>query len=102
MFQLVGLTIRCDPLCELCATIEEQVQQPVMHAELEPPKKKKGQPDPPKKKFSIPLEHPLCDNMTKVSKFIHKKKPHLKGKNPQDQPVRTAQRTSQVNEYSFA
>jgi hypothetical protein len=80
LFQLVGRIIRCDPPCELCAAIEEQVQQPVMRAELEPPKKKKGQPDPPRKKFSIPLAHPLCDNTTKFSKFIHKKKPHLKGK----------------------
>ncbi len=53
LFQLVGRTFRCDPPCELCAAIEEQVQQPVMRAELEPPKKKRGQPDPPRKKFSI-------------------------------------------------
>ncbi len=36
LFQLVGRTIRCDPPCELCAAIEEQVQQQVMRAELEP------------------------------------------------------------------
>jgi hypothetical protein len=59
-----------------------------MRAELEPPKKtkkKRGQPPAreereKKKKFSIPLAHPLCDNTTKFSKFIHKKKPHLRGK----------------------
>jgi hypothetical protein len=94
LFQLVDRTICCDPRCKLCAAIEEQVQQPVMRAELEPPEKKKGQvpgqPDPPKKKFSIPLVHPLCDNTTKFSKFIHKKKPHLNSLEGQDQPVRSS------------
>jgi hypothetical protein len=45
-FQLVGRTLRCDPPCELCAAIEEQVNQPLMRAEVESPKKtkkKKGQ-----------------------------------------------------------
>ena len=88
LFQVVGRLVRCDPPCELCAAIEEQVSQPLMRAELEPPKKpkrRKGQPKEKakkmeKKKFSLPLDHPLCDNTTKFSKFIHKKKPHLKGK----------------------
>ena len=31
-------------------------------------------------KFEIPLEKPLCDNTTKFSKWIKKKKPHLKNK----------------------
>jgi hypothetical protein len=47
IFQLVGRTLLCDAPCELCAAIEEQVSQPLMRAELEPPKKtkkKKGQP----------------------------------------------------------
>jgi hypothetical protein len=68
LFQLVGRTLLCDPPCELCAAIEEQVSQPLMRAELEPPKKtkkKKGQPparedrEKKKKKFSIPLAHPF-------------------------------------------
>jgi hypothetical protein len=29
-------------------------------------------------KFEIPLEKPMCDNTTKFSKWIKKKKPHLK------------------------
>ena len=29
VFQLVGRTIRCDPPCELCAAIAEQVEQPL-------------------------------------------------------------------------
>jgi hypothetical protein len=87
LFQFVGRTLRCNPPCELCAAIEEQVNQPLMRAELEPPKKtKKKKAQPPageeqekKKTFSLPLAHPLCDK-TKFSKFIHKKKPHLRGK----------------------
>jgi hypothetical protein len=49
LFQLVGSTLCCDPPCELCAAIEEQVNQPFMRAELEPPKKtkKKGGQQPP-------------------------------------------------------
>jgi hypothetical protein len=43
LFQLVGSTSRCAPPCDLCAAIEEQAVQPLMRAELEPPKKKKGQ-----------------------------------------------------------
>ncbi len=81
--QLVAQTIRCDPPCELCSVIAEQVEQPLIRAELEPPKKKKkGQPAPPEKKFSVLLAHssPLCGNTTKFSKFIHKKKPYLKKK----------------------
>ena len=46
LFQLVARTIRCDPEsdppCEACVAIEEQVQQPVMREELDPPKRKKG------------------------------------------------------------
>ena len=88
VFQVIGRINRCDltrpskPPCELCAAIQEQVEQPPMRAELEPPKPKKGkgEPQPAKKKFSLPLAHPLCDNTTKFSKFIHRKKPHLKGK----------------------
>ncbi len=80
VFQPVVCTIRCDPPCELCAAIAEQVEQLLMRAELKLLKKKKAQPAQPKKKFSLPLAHPLCDNTTKFSKFIHKKKPHLKKK----------------------
>ena len=97
LFQLVARTIRCDsesdPPCEVCAAIEEQVQQPVMRNELDPPKRKRGEPAPPKKRFSIPLAHPLCDNTTKFSKFIHKKKPHLKGKINQCAAHLTGKRT---------
>jgi hypothetical protein len=76
LFQLVGRTLRCYPPCELCAAIEEQVNQPLMCAELEPPKKtkkKKGQPPAGEeleimKKFSLLFAHSLCDNTTKFSR----------------------------------
>jgi hypothetical protein len=104
LFQIVGRTLRCDLPCELCAAIEEQVNQPLMRAELEPSKKtkkKRGQPptreEPEKKmKLSIPLAHPLCDNTTKISKFMNHthEKAALEG---QDQPVCGAS-----HRYAFA
>jgi hypothetical protein len=59
-----------------------------LRAELEPPKKTKkrkgqqpaGEKPEQKKKFLLFLVHPLCDSTTIFSKFIHKKKPHLRGK----------------------
>jgi hypothetical protein len=110
LFQVVGRILRCDPPCELCAAIEEQVSQPLLRAELEPPKKpkrSKGQPKDKekkleKKKFSIPLAHPLCDNTTKFSKFIHKKKPHLKGKINQCAADLTCIRSRLHNWFTFA
>ena len=83
LFQLVGRTIRCDPpceLCRLCAAIEEQVQKPLIRAKLEPPRRKQGEPAPEKRQFSLSLVHPLCDDITKFSEFIHKKRQQLKGK----------------------
>jgi hypothetical protein len=80
LFQLVGRTLRCNPPCELCTAIKEQVNQPLMRAELEPQKKTKkkgqqpaGEKPEQKDKFSLPLAHPLCDNTRKFSKFIHTK-----------------------------
>ncbi len=67
-FQLVARTIHCDPPCELCAAISEQVKQLLMLAELELPKRKRGQPPPPKKKFSLPLAHPLCDKLPTLAR----------------------------------
>jgi hypothetical protein len=46
LFQVVGRILRCDPPCELCAAIEEQVSKPLMHAELEQPKKPKRREGP--------------------------------------------------------
>ena len=110
--QSVSRILRCDPPCDLCAAIEEQVSQPLMRAELEPPKKtkrKNGQPPAredgekkKKKKISIPLAHPLCDNTTKFSKFIHKKKPHLKGKINQCAAHLTGMRFRLHNLFAFA
>ena len=58
--QLVSHTIRCDPQCELSAAIEEQVQQPLMGAELKSKKKKK-----PSRRAYLPQRRtcsrfPLC------------------------------------------
>jgi hypothetical protein len=50
---------------------------------LTPPKPKKYKRDekgPTPFRFEIPLEKPMCDNTTKFSKWIKKKKPHLKDK----------------------
>ncbi len=56
-----------------------------MKAELSMPKKKKGKGEPTekkqtKKKFLLPLAHPLCGSTTNFSEFINKKKPHLSKK----------------------
>jgi hypothetical protein len=80
VFQIVAKLNTCSqPECEMCSAVREQGEQAPMRAELTPPKRAKGQPAP-KKKFKLPLQHPLCDNTTKFSKFILKKKPHLRGK----------------------
>ena len=68
--------------CEMCDAVREQIEQGPMRDLLTPPKpnKKKGKEVPVPFKFEIPLEKPLCDNTTKFSKWIKKKKPHLKNK----------------------
>jgi len=68
--------------CEMCNAVREQIEQESMREQLTPPakpkKNKKGEEVP--FKFEIPLEKPMCDNTTKFSKWIKKKKPHLKDK----------------------
>jgi hypothetical protein len=54
-FDLVGITTNS----LRSRAIEEQIKQPLLRAELEPPKKKKGQPDPEMmKKFPPSLWQP--------------------------------------------
>jgi hypothetical protein len=72
--------------CEMCDSVQEQAEQAPVKDLLTPPKRKKrtaGQPPPRQHVYQLPLEHPMCDNTTKFSKFIAKKKPHLKHKIPQ-------------------
>ena len=68
--------------CEMCDAVREQIEQERMRDELRPPAKpkktKKGEEVP--FRFTIPLAKPLCDNTTKFSKWIKKKKPHLADK----------------------
>ena len=67
----------------MCNAVREQVEQESMRDQLTPPpppksKAKKGEEVP--FKFELPLDKPLCDNTTKFSKWIKKKKPHLADK----------------------
>jgi hypothetical protein len=64
VFQLVHSMHLCKPTrkCEMCDSVQEQIEQEPMKAELTPPKKKKSRGEPTKKKFSLPLTHPLCYN----------------------------------------
>ena len=65
----------------MCDAVREQIEQGPMQNVLTPPqpkKKQRGMEVP--FKFEIPLEKPMCDNTTKFSKWIKKKKPHLKDK----------------------
>ena len=68
--------------CEMCNAVREQIEQEPMRQLLTPPPKprktKTGEEVP--FKFEIPLEKPMCDNTTKFSKWIKKKKLHLKDK----------------------
>jgi hypothetical protein len=68
--------------CEMCNAVREQVEQAPMRDLLTPPAKpkkfKNGAQVP--FKFELPLETPMCDNTTKFSKWIKKKKPHLADK----------------------
>ena len=72
----------CINLCEMCNAVREQIEQEPMRDQLTPPhkskKSKKGEEVP--FKFEIPLDKPMCDNTTKFSKWIKKKKPHLADK----------------------
>ena len=66
----------------MCNAVREQVEQAPMRDLLTPPAKpkkfKNGAQVP--FKFELPLETPMCDNTTKFSKWIKKKKPHLADK----------------------
>jgi hypothetical protein len=64
----------------MCDAVREQIDKEPVKAELTLPTKKKCRGEPTKKKFSLPLTHPLCDSTTNFSKFINKKKPHLSKK----------------------
>ena len=69
--------------CEMCDAVREQVEQAPMQKLLIPPKPtklKRGEKGPAPFRFELPLEKPMCDNTTKFSKWIKKKKPHLKNK----------------------
>jgi hypothetical protein len=69
--------------CEMCDAVREQIEQGPMQKLLIPPKpskNKKGDARASSRpfKFEIPLEKPMCDNTTKFSSWIARKKPHLK------------------------
>jgi len=72
--------------CEMCSAVSEQIEQGGMSDLMTPPrprKQKPGQPPPPPPPpfvCSLPLVKPMCDNTTKFSKFIAKRKPHLEDK----------------------
>ena len=69
--------------CEMCDAVREQIECGPMRDILTPPKpkkSKKGEEVAAPFKFEIPLAKPLCDNTTKFSLWIKKKKPHLKDK----------------------
>ena len=66
----------------MCDAVWEQIEQQPMLDLLTPlkPKKKGGKLVEEPFVFQLPLEKPLCDNTTKFSKWIAKKKPHLSDK----------------------
>jgi hypothetical protein len=67
--------------CEICDAVREQIEQGPMRDLLKPPKSKKNKNERGEEvpfKFEIPLEKPMCDNTTKISKWFKKRKPHLK------------------------
>ncbi len=77
--------------CEMCDAVREQVEQGPMQELLTPPppsppsKRAKGVSVPARRArrkyvFSLPLKNAMCDNTTKFSKFIIKRKPHLRNK----------------------
>jgi hypothetical protein len=67
--------------CEMCDAVREQIEQGHMCDVLKPPKPKKNkQGEEVPFKFELPLEKPMCDNTIKFSKWIKKKKPHLRNK----------------------
>jgi hypothetical protein len=75
VFQIVAKVKTCsEPDCKMCSAVRNQAEQAPMRAELTPQKPKAKGQQVPKTKFKLPLEHPLCDNTTKFSKFILKKK----------------------------
>jgi hypothetical protein len=69
--------------CEICDAVREQIEQGPMRDLLTPPKpkkKKNKRGEEVQFKFEIPLEKLMCDNPTNFSKWIKKRKPHLKDK----------------------
>ena len=81
VFQLAHKLRLCRPnkKCEVCDAVREQIEQEPMQDILTPPKPKKkgGKIIEEPFVFQLPLEKPMCDNTTKFSKWIAKKKPHL-------------------------
>ena len=84
VFELVNNLKLCrqSKHCEMCDAVREQIEQQGMRDILTPPAKpkkdKEGRPVP--FKFELPLDKPLCDNTTKFSKWIKKRKPKLADK----------------------
>ncbi len=80
VFQLVHQLKLCRK-CNLCRAIAEQKNQEPMRlgALITPPKprKKDGKVVSPPFVFELPLVKPMCDNTTKFSKWICKRKPKL-------------------------
>ena len=82
VFELVNNMKLCKQSkhCEMCDAVREQIEQGPMREVLTLPKSKKKRGEAVPFKFEIPLDKPMCDNTTKFSKWIKKKKPHLKDK----------------------
>ena len=84
VFELVNNLKLCrqSKKCEMCDAVREQIEQQGMRDNLTPPPKpkkdKQGNEVP--FKFQLPLDKPLCDNTTKFSKWIKKRKPKLADK----------------------
>jgi hypothetical protein len=69
--------------CGMCNAVREQIEQSPMQNFLIPPKPtkhKRGEKGQAPFRFKIPLEKLMCDNTTKFSKWIKKKKQHIKDK----------------------
>jgi hypothetical protein len=85
VFQLVHNIKLCSKskICEMCNAVAEEIVQEPMRELLTPPKPNKNKQGKVVTKpfvFELPLQKPLCDNTTKFSKWIAKKKPHLSDK----------------------
>jgi hypothetical protein len=65
VFQLIAKLKTCSqPKCEMCSAVREQVGQAPLRAKLTPPKSRAEGEPAPKKRFRLPLEHPLCEQHT--------------------------------------